>query len=548
MQPDAPGRGNLPNVKTRRRPRLLLLATAFAATAVALLGLEVALRWLGIPDTNRLFLSAETLAKDMFVADPELFWKLSPTHAEGNAQGMRGPWWEGPKAANEVRIVGVGDSCTFGFGVAWHETWAVQLERIVQARQPDRVVRSALAALPGYSTFQDRRLLERVFDAAQPDVVAFYCGAWNDYVPAAGADDEQLARGLAASRVVWMLGSLFQPGLDHYRKAFANGEAPYGRRVPPDAFERNLGAMIARCRRGGATPLLIAPSHPASTTARFAGLAEYRDRVFALARRENVPCVDLADVCARLDPTGAPPIPGHTTACFLDWVHPAPNLHAALAQAVARELYPEAPAPTPPALLPQLAADGGALRVRACVRGAGPPHRVWLGAVPARATIDGADLCVALPGEVAPGEHALQVVDDLGARTLGRLEVPAPALRASRRTASELVFEGEAVPGRLVWLWATYDRPAAAVATPFGPFVLPLPAVREPIAGVARFDLAAEGRLQAMVGADGKWSIVLPISADPNAQPRTVFAQALVIDATTLRGALTTVASMPDRQ
>jgi hypothetical protein len=99
-----------------------------------------------------------------------------------------------------------------------------------------------------------------------------------------------------------------------------------------------------------------------------------------------------------------------------------------------------------------------------------------------------------------------------------------------------------------VWLWVTYDQPAAAVATPFGDFSLPLRDVREPTAGVARFDLAADGRVHTVVGDDGKWSIVLPFPVDPRAQPRTVFAQALVIDLQTLRGASTGVASIPDRQ
>src|SRR5690606_24017420 len=143
----------------------------------------------GLPDTSRLFLSAEDFAAGAIRSDAECFWRLSARHPEANEHGLRGPWWEPRKTAAELRVLAVGDSCTFGWGVDWEHTWAVRLERLLQAALPDRVVRSGLLALPGYTVFQDHRLLRRLLPAAAPDVVVFYCGAWNDHVPAAGADD-----------------------------------------------------------------------------------------------------------------------------------------------------------------------------------------------------------------------------------------------------------------------------------------------------------------------------------------------------------------------
>lgn len=532
----------------RRWPHRLL--SSLVGTGAALLLAELVLRSLGLPDTSRWFLSTETFAADTFVADPECFWRLSPKDPDSNAQGLRGPWWESTKAGNELRILAVGDSCTYGFGVDWQDAWAVQLERLVQAAHPDRLVRSALAGLPGYSTFQDRRLLARVLPDAQPDLVVFYCGAWNDFVPAAGTSDDDLGAQLSASRLGVLLGGLFRPGLDGYRTAFELGETPQAHRVSPDAFAQHLEAMVTVCRQRGACVAMVAPTHPATTLQRFAGLGEYRERVLALAERLQVPCIDLAAVCRQLDPTGAPPLPGHATACFLDWVHPAPNLHAALARALAAQLFPGG-APPATASPPLLTADGQDLIVPGSGLARGPLHRVWLGDRNVPARFVGDDLCARVPHDLPPGEHVLQVVDGTGAHTLGRLVVPPLAMRAERTVrgdTTELVFRGEGLPGRMVLLWATYERAHEAVATPFGAFALPVPAVRQPVAGVQRFDLAVTDRHQTTVDTHGAWSVTVtvPATAGAPAAPRQVFAQALLVDPRTLRGALTEVCSIAD--
>lgn len=539
----------------RRRRLLFRLTSCVVGCTIAVLLAEVALRALGIPDTNRLFLSAQTFAADEFTGDPDCFWRLAPRHPEANALGLRGPWWNGEKTGNELRILAVGDSCTFGFGVRWHETWGVQLERRLQTLHPDRVVTSGLAALPGYSTFQNHRLLERVLPSVRPDVVAFYCGAWNDFVPAAGASDAELAAQLAASRLLLLLRGLVRPDLEHFRQAFANGAVPHGRRVPEDAFVGHLTAMVAASRAAGAAVVLVAPSHPPDTTARYPGLAAYRDHVVAVAQRLQVPCVDLAAVSRDLDPTTGPPLPGHATACFLDWVHPAPNLHAALADRLAATLFPAvspAVAPSTQALPPlSRTPDGATLLVAGGARGTGPLSRVWLGNRPSTAWIHDADLVATIPAAMPPGEHELQVVDAAGARTLGRYVVPPPPLAARHAGCDDqlarIAFSGNGEPGHIVLLWATHERAADACATPFGPFLLDAPAVRDKVAGVARFDLAAAGRHQTTVGADGSWTVTVPFRLEPGTAPRPVHAQALVFDAATLEGGLSALATIQDR-
>jgi len=532
---DAPG--IVRPVTTRSRSWRRRWFAAAAGTVAALLLGELVLRALGLPDTNKLFLSTEGFEPGVFVQDRDCFWRLAPG-PDSNEQGLRGPWFEAAKAANEFRVLAVGDSCTYGFGVDWEDAYAVLLERILQGHRPRDVVRSGLAALPGYSTFQNHRLLTRVLPAARPDVVVFYCGAWNDYVPTAGSSDLDLAAQLDGSRVLLLLRSIARPGLAHYRAMFERGEAPNGRRVPVEDFERLLGEMVARCRAAGAQVVLIAPSHPASTLERHPLLGTYRDRVLAIGEREKVVVVDLAEVARRLDPDGAEPVPGYTTACFLDWVHPARNLHEALAQAIAERLgAPPRPSPDRAAAVPLLEVRDGAVRI-ASGGLSGPIHRAWLGDHRVAAKISGAEVVATVPPEIPPGRHSLQIVTADGVRDLGEVVLPPLPLRV---VASEtaVTFSGEGQAGRLVVLW-TATALADVVKTAFGEFGLAIAAIRQPVAGVHRFDLAVADRYTTQVAADGTWSIAVPRTV-ARAADGAVHAQALVLDVGTRRGVLTAV-------
>ncbi len=535
---------------TAARPKLRRRLLAVSLGCVVALGAgEIAVRILGLPDTSRLFLSAQDFSPSEFRSDPDLFWLLSRNHPEANELGVRGPWFSAEKRAGEYRILAVGDSCTFGAGVAWEETWGVQLERTIQAAHPDRAVRVGLAALPGYSTFQDERLLDRILPAVAPDLAVFYCGAWNDHVPAAGADDATLAARLSTSRLFALVHALFEPGLAPVRAAFERGEAPNGRRVPVDDFERRLGAMAERCRAAGAAVVFIVPSQPPDTQRRFPGLLAYRDAVRRAADRAGAALVDLADVCSRLDPDGAPPLPGHTTACFMDWVHPTRTVYAALAAAVFARID-GGTASAEPADLPLLAPRDGAVAVAADADGA-VPLRVWIGERPARAAIVGGELRATVPECMPPGDHVLQVVGSSGARSLGIVRIGARPLEAvwspGDGAARTIALSGEALPGDVVVAFVANERLATPVPTPCGPLFVHLPELGPPRAGVLRFDLVAAGRPHTIAGQDGRWRIDVPIPLDPTAPRRDLHVQALVVAKGTLSGSLTAVATIPDR-
>ncbi len=122
--------------------------------------------------------------------DPELFWKLKPDLVLpdtdwplpgriSNAQGFRE---DHPiplrKPEGEVRILFLGDSCTFGTGLLLRDGFVDRTEAYLRERHPGATIECINAGVPGYSVFQGGRFLEsRGFEFA-PDLVVLTFG-WN---------------------------------------------------------------------------------------------------------------------------------------------------------------------------------------------------------------------------------------------------------------------------------------------------------------------------------------------------------------------------------
>ncbi|MGH0032478.1 MAG: SGNH/GDSL hydrolase family protein [Myxococcota bacterium] len=109
----------------------------------------------------------------LFVADDELGWRMRP-YAEDewgdvrvrvNERGLRGPALPYAKPPGERRIVFLGDSVTFGFGIEDEdELFASQVGRALGARVVN-------AGVGGYSPWQERLWLAREGLRYEPDLV-----------------------------------------------------------------------------------------------------------------------------------------------------------------------------------------------------------------------------------------------------------------------------------------------------------------------------------------------------------------------------------------
>ena len=125
------------------------------------------------------------------VPDPDLFWrnpKNFTTIAYGqevrtNRYGLRGPDFPLEKAPDEYRILMLGESTTFGAGVAGAETYSAVLETLLNGESSGRKVRVINAGISAYSSFQSLMYLKIDGLAFRPDLVIIYHEV-NDYLPA----------------------------------------------------------------------------------------------------------------------------------------------------------------------------------------------------------------------------------------------------------------------------------------------------------------------------------------------------------------------------
>jgi len=117
------------------------------------------------------------LAPPMYVADSVLVHRLSPSYSGElrsgeyqtrltiNDRGFRGSAW---RTDARRRVLMLGDSFTFGYGVEEHEAFPSLLQ---EALGPPCSVAVFNAAVPGYGTLQEQALAQRLLAELQPQAV-----------------------------------------------------------------------------------------------------------------------------------------------------------------------------------------------------------------------------------------------------------------------------------------------------------------------------------------------------------------------------------------
>jgi len=186
------------------------------------------------------------------------------------------------KPPGTFRVVALGDSSTFGWGVDPDETYPRRLEALLRARHPEMRVEVINLGVCGYSSFQGRILLERDALAFEPDVVTISYGS-NDYSEVPEPFD--VARERNQGWMGSLRGALYRSHA--YRAAAAwwsrrkQGEssAPMVLNVGPDKSRDNLVAMARRVRASGADPLFVENCTPGEMAA----------PMESAASQENVP-------------------------------------------------------------------------------------------------------------------------------------------------------------------------------------------------------------------------------------------------------------------
>lgn len=123
--------------KPSRGKRLLQNLALFCGTFfLCLVAFEIILRLNGYGD------------QVIYQPDPKLYWKPEPNQVcrtkigrlpiHINSHGTRGPDFQSQKPANTIRILSLGDSRTFGWGLSDDQTYSCQLQELLQKYVGDR--------------------------------------------------------------------------------------------------------------------------------------------------------------------------------------------------------------------------------------------------------------------------------------------------------------------------------------------------------------------------------------------------------------------------
>ena len=255
---------------------------------------------------------------EVYEKDHDLFWRLRPhleTKSEQfsllsyrtNSHGLRGPEIREPK--DGYRIIALGNSCTFGWGVPWGNTWTHNLQQILDSLVPDKKCEVINAGIPGYSTHQAKIYLARELVRLQPDMVLVMLG-WNDQWPAGQGitDAEQdmpsqfvldIQNLLSRTRLYRLMRKVVLTASEEQQEVRLDKVAGK-RRVALREYLKNLREIVRIARNNGARSALLMPP-VASLEIYFDGTLSdfhrrhetYQAQVTRAAEYAGVPLVDL---------------------------------------------------------------------------------------------------------------------------------------------------------------------------------------------------------------------------------------------------------------
>jgi lysophospholipase L1-like esterase len=295
-----------------------------------------------------------------------------------NGQGLRGPEVPRDKQPGELRMLGLGDSTTFGTGVGWEETWPTQCAKELTATLRHEV-RGINAGIPATSLKDMGYAMDHAWGDLHPDVVVLVVSgnlmslSWIRREETGGMPAHELPpSGSLAYKIKTAINRQFRylrlPGLLMQMSERAsyfiglsnhaiNPDAPYGPmlahgwRQPGldpalvdqawNLFERDLGVLRDRVRARGAH------FYVASLPARFMLSKKLSDneKAVPLHRLSVVPGARVLEICRRLavDAIDLTESLGEAAAARgeslynpLDYTHLSPYGHRIAAGAIAK--------------------------------------------------------------------------------------------------------------------------------------------------------------------------------------------------------------------
>jgi lysophospholipase L1-like esterase len=260
---------------------------------------------------------------------------------------------------DDVRVLCLGDSNTYGIYLKPHESWPAQLEAIWNETVPEPRIRVFNLGYPGTNSSKVASELERMLETFRPDFTIVMVGAndfWTNPVDVAPESDPRsgvvrfaerhsrlyrLAYMLAhtgdADELVvpraplrgegWVLREEASFGDQTFELGFSRNPEPEGA-AAAEVIGRNLEEMVRRAQNGGTKLVLM--TYPAQEKSGFYAIASRKIR--RVARRTKTPLVNLrgafASRCSDAD----------CRELFFRDQHPNAAGYALMAEEVARQI------------------------------------------------------------------------------------------------------------------------------------------------------------------------------------------------------------------
>jgi lysophospholipase L1-like esterase len=255
---------------------------------------------------------------DIYEKDSKLFWRFrrnfvteskmfSNLRYHINSRGMRGP--EISSAKRGYRIIALGNSCTFGWGVSYEASWVYHLQEILKQELQTNDIEIINGGVPGYSSHQGKIFFAEELLSLNPDMVLVMFG-WNDHWKAGhGITDAQQQM---PHRLILAIQNLFSKmklyqllrkivlSSTEKERLVALDDLSGARRVSEEEFYKNLKSIVRLARDNKIEPVLLIP--PIASLENYYGVSKtnlhllhslYQKQIIRLAESEQVVVVDL---------------------------------------------------------------------------------------------------------------------------------------------------------------------------------------------------------------------------------------------------------------
>jgi lysophospholipase L1-like esterase len=145
-----------------------------------------------VKDLDLLWRNAPSAPRTLLV-NPQAYGRKDTWTIRINSEGFRGPERETTDAGEGVyRVLFIGDSVTFGYGVEERDSFVRRVEAALRARHPDRRFDIVNAGVPGWSWVQGLRFLQLRGLSLHPNLVVMAHGANDQFFPVKLTDNERI--------------------------------------------------------------------------------------------------------------------------------------------------------------------------------------------------------------------------------------------------------------------------------------------------------------------------------------------------------------------